>query len=223
MKLITFFLISFLAVSSLFAEHIPLDSREGMDRLNRSIHTPYLPLKNCYEEQLINYCGIACGVIILNTLGILTPDGSPYTQPQFFTKSVLEITNEATVVQRGVTFEELVDCLNTFPQLGVAGVYADQFRTPEELAIALKQLMSQEGHFVIANFSRKALGQVGGGHYSPLAAFDEVSRSVLILDVNLRRYGSYWVPIDSFWQSMQNIGDRRNSPRGLILCQKQVD
>ena len=79
--------------------------------------------------------------------------------------------------------------------------------------------MNSNETYIIANFNRRALGQTGGGHYSPLAAFDKESHSILILDVNAD-YGSYWVFLDHFWQSMQNIGDRRNLPRGLIVCKK---
>lgn len=37
--------------------------------------------------------------------------------------------------------------------------------------------------FVVASYDRRSLGQTGSGHFSPLAALDEVSDSVLVLDV----------------------------------------
>lgn len=154
-------------------------------------------------------------------MGILDAYNRPYTQHSFFIEPVLAIISNETVARRGFVFEELVDCLNMFPQICAESFYADQFKSPEDLANTLIQLMSSPEAYIIANFNRKVLGQKGGGHYSPLAAFDEQSHSVLILDVN-ERYGPYWADLDLLWKSMQRIDDQRHYPRGLILCAKRV-
>ena len=191
---------------------VSLNSPEGMKRLQDSYHTPLLPLKNSYEAQRKNYCGVASSVMVLKALG------SSYSQDTFFTEPVQAITSPETVSNRGFNFEELLGCLNTFPDFKAKEIYGSEFSTPEELGGALKQLMSANNLYVIANFHRKVLGQAGGGHYSPLAAYDEKSRSVLILDVNPRYKQGYWVDLDHFFMSIQNINDQRNLLRGLLLC-----
>lgn len=49
--------------------------------------------------------------------------------------------------------------------------------------------------YVIVNYHRASVGQKGGGHISPLAAYDAVSDSVLILDVNPAYEGWVWMPL----------------------------
>ena len=48
----------------------------------------------------------------------------------------------------------------------------------------LVQSLSQPGHYVIVGFLRRAAGEKGGGHISPLGAYDAQSDSFLLLDVN---------------------------------------
>jgi hypothetical protein len=44
--------------------------------------------------------------------------------------------------------------------------------------------LQSAGDYVVVNFHRAALGQKGGGHHSPLGAYDAASDSFLLLDVN---------------------------------------
>ena len=44
--------------------------------------------------------------------------------------------------------------------------------------------------FAIVNFNRSTLGQEGGGHFSPVAAYDPTTDSALIMDV--ARYKVRW-------------------------------
>ena len=45
------------------------------------------------------------------------------------------------------------------------------------------------------NFSRKALGQTGSGHFSPIAAYNSTKNLALVLDVAKFKYDSYWCPV----------------------------
>jgi hypothetical protein len=56
----------------------------------------------------------------------------------------------------------------------------------------LRRNLGRAGDYVVVNYSRQALGQAGGGHISPLAAYDTVSDSFLVLDVNANE-GKTWV------------------------------
>lgn len=58
-------------------------------------------------------------------------------------------------------------------------------------------------NFIVANFSRKALGQTGDGHFSPIGGFHIEKNLVLIMDVARFKYPPYWVTLDQLWQSMQ--------------------
>ena len=56
--------------------------------------------------------------------------------------------------------------------------------------------LGRAGDYVVVNYARPVLGQKGGGHISPLAAYDEKSDSFLILDVNPND-GKTWVWVDA--------------------------
>ena len=69
--------------------------------------------------------------------------------------------------------------------------------------------------FVLVNYARKALGQKGGGHISPLGAYDEASDSFLIMDVNPNRAPWVWVGADDLIAAMRTFDTVEN--RGYLL------
>lgn len=77
--------------------------------------------------------------------------------------------------------------------------------------------LSREGDFVIVNYQREAVGQSGGGHISPLAAYDAATDSVLVLDVNPSHYPWVWMPIPTLIHGMRTRDTVEN--RGYILVQ----
>lgn len=77
--------------------------------------------------------------------------------------------------------------------------------------------LKRTGDFVIVNYQRAAIGQSGGGHISPLAAYDAVTDSVLVLDVNPSHYPWVWMPITNLVQGMRTRDVLEN--RGYILVQ----
>ena len=69
--------------------------------------------------------------------------------------------------------------------------------------------------FVLVNYARRALGQEGGGHISPLGAYDEGSDSLLIMDVNPNRAPWVWVRSDDLIAAMRTFDTVEN--RGYLL------
>ena len=69
--------------------------------------------------------------------------------------------------------------------------------------------------FVLVNYARKALGQPGGGHISPLGAYDARSDSFLIMDVNPNRAPWVWVAADDLIAAMRTFDTVEN--RGYLL------
>ena len=69
--------------------------------------------------------------------------------------------------------------------------------------------------FVLVNYARKSLGQEGGGHISPLGAYDERSDSFLIMDVNPNRAPWVWVETDALIAAMRTFDTVEN--RGYLL------
>jgi hypothetical protein len=79
--------------------------------------------------------------------------------------------------------------------------------------------LRRAGDFVIVNYQREAVGQSGGGHISPLGAYDAATDSVLVLDVNPSHYPWVWMPIPTLVQGMRTRDAVEN--RGYILVQSR--
>ena len=75
--------------------------------------------------------------------------------------------------------------------------------------------LTTEGDYVLVNYSRKALGQPGGGHISPVGAYDEASDSFLVMDVNPNRAPWVWVAADDLVAAMRTFDTVEN--RGYVL------
>ena len=58
---------------------------------------------------------------------------------------------------------------------------------------------------VVINFDRKGLGQVGGGHFSPLGAYHAATDSFLVLDVAKYKYPPVWVGADTLFGAMATV------------------
>jgi hypothetical protein len=71
--------------------------------------------------------------------------------------------------------------------------------------------------FIVANFSRKVLGQTGDGHFSPLGGYHKGQDLVLIMDVARFKYPPYWVPLEVLWASMAVHDISTKSSRGYFL------
>jgi hypothetical protein len=76
--------------------------------------------------------------------------------------------------------------------------------------------LAHEGDYVIVNYDRKVLGQKGGGHISPLGAYDKASDSFLVLDVNPNQGKTWaWVPARMLFAAMRTHDTVEN--RGYLL------
>jgi len=75
--------------------------------------------------------------------------------------------------------------------------------------------LAHAGDYVIVNYRREAAGQKGGGHISPLGAYDAVSDSFLVLDVNPAAAGWVWMPTATLVGAMRTFDTAEN--RGYVL------
>jgi hypothetical protein len=84
-----------------------------------------------------------------------------------------------------------------------------------EIRDLLRDNLGRAGDYVIINYFRPALEQKGGGHISPLGAYDEASDSFLILDVNPNGKTWVWVRTDKLVEAMRSFDTIEN--RGFLL------
>jgi hypothetical protein len=216
------------AAESAFAEPAVVywDSAEGKAiRARMPADADYWQLAPNFTAQITqSYCSVASAVTVLNSMPIkkpVDPTYAPYayfTQTNFFTPAVEKVINAKTVLAMGMTRDEMAATLSRegVKAISIAG---DTF-SDEGLRTLLKKALGDDGQFVLANYYRGTLGQVGGGHWSALAAYDAKSDSVLILDVAKYKYPPAWVSISLLRQAIATTDTTSNKPRGLVIVSK---
>jgi hypothetical protein len=171
-----------------------------------------------------SYCSVASAITVLNAMPIkkpVDPTFAPYayfTQTNFFTPEVTKVISAETVLAMGMTREEMAETLS---RQGVTAksIPGDTF-DDQSLRELLQKALGDDGQFVLANYLRGSLGQVGGGHWSALAAYDAQSDSVLILDVAKYKYPPVWVGIGTLREAIATLDKTSNKPRGLVIVSK---
>lgn len=69
----------------------------------------------------------------------------------------------------------------------------------------------------LVNFHGSHMGLLMKGHFSVIAGYDEVTDSVLVLDVAKHRLPDYWVPMANLYEGMQAIDGKSHRSRGLLI------
>lgn len=202
-------------------------------------------LSNQFQNQLDGItCGPTTGAIVLNALRIGKRAVLPKTSfnekyktylPKIYDPRVGRYTPESFMNEKAQKIKswpqiygQPIDGINDFGlqirQLHkiflIHGVksklrvvdknLSDQFVKQE-----LISNLSKEGDYIVVNYKRSALGQKGGGHISPLGAYDENTDSFLIMDVNSSRYNWVWVKTEDMIKAMRTFDTVEN--RGYLL------
>lgn len=176
-----------------------------------------------YDTQIDQaFCGVAASEIVLNSLGVPSPASpdiyphSLFNQNNFFTEKVLKIKPEALVRRRGLQLDELDAMLATFG-VKIDVYHADRIATLDEFRRVASAALGNPGERVIINYLRDALGQQGGGHFSPLAAYDAGSDRFLILDVARYKLPPVWVTAADLWGAVDTVDGDSHLKRGLLV------
>ena len=183
----------------------------------------FVPLSaNFVTQKNQAYCGVASIVMVLNALQLPAPAVPEYDPYRTFTQdNVLDEKTDAilpreVLAKQGMTLDELGALLAAHP-LEVEVHHAAE-ASLEAFRANARDHLAREGHFVIVNYLRKAIGQETGGHISPLAAYDAETDRFLILDVSRYKYPPVWVGAADLFQAMNTTDkDNQNKTRGYVL------
>lgn len=93
----------------------------------------------------------------------------------------------------------------------------DANKVEQDIRNDLVENLRHRGNYVIVAYYRDAVGQPGGGHISPIGAYDGESDSFLVLDVNPASAGWVWMPTTTLVKGMRTFDTVEN--RGYILIQ----
>ncbi|MFZ1245632.1 MAG: phytochelatin synthase family protein [Azonexus sp.] len=198
-------------------------------------------------QATIAFCGPTTAAIVLNALhpaleaprdrsrllpedGRYLPQGLELTVPRHTQESVIAMgkktraqvfgqpftVNDKVFRDGGYQLRQLDEVLKAHG-LGTRLVIVDAQTAEADIRRDLVDNLNRTGDVVIVNYQRAAVGQVGGGHISPLGAYDTGTDSVLVLDVNPSHYPWVWMPIPTLIQGMRTRDVLEN--RGYILVQ----
>jgi hypothetical protein len=192
---------------------------------NANSKTPFWILSRYFvSEKIDTFCGVASTVMVLNALDIPSPI-SPFIYPyrkfdqdNLFNPAILEIKAADRIGANGLTLEQLSAILKTFG-LTVETYHADAVSPEQFRDIAARALQSKD-RYIVVNFLRTALEQVGGGHISPLAAYNEQSDRFLMLDVARYKYPPAWVKAEDLWQAMNTEDTDARAKRGFVVVSR---
>ena len=167
------------------------------------------------------YCSVASAITVLNAMPIrkpVDPAYAPYayfTQSNFFAPGVTKVISPQTVLAMGMTRDQMAETL-ALQGVKTKSIAGDSL-SDDNLRTLLQKTLGDDGQFVLVNYLRASLGQVGGGHWSVLAAWDAQSDSVLILDVAKYKYTPVWVSISILRQAIATMDTTSNKSRGLVV------
>lgn len=189
----------------------------------RTLRADHAPLSQWLETQAtLAYCGVASSVVALNSLAIPAPAAAGYGPYRFWTQSNLftapaglRFVQPQRVARQGMTLEQLQGLLTA------QGVLAERFHgaglSLAQFRALLRRSLADPRDRLLVNYHRSSLGQAGGGHISPLAAYDPGSDRALILDVARYRYPSVWVSTEALWRAIRTIDPDSGVSRGLLI------
>ena len=213
------------AVSS---DLIPLDGSDGQRLLFQSeAHAAFLPLVSHFETQAsVTLCGPTTLAMVLNALEAPAPTPRSYAPHRLFTQeNVLngltrDIVSEGAVERGGMSLRQAGEVLRVYG-LDVEIHYAAA-SSAEAFRTRAVDYLGHDDHHVVVNYSRAALDQAGGGHISPLGAYDAESDRFLILDVSRYKAPPVWVRTDALFAAMAApVNLQQTTTRGFLLVRRR--
>jgi len=200
---------------------IDLHSPQGQALLASSTYKADYPslAENFEGQSRPAYCGVASSVIVLNALhhadsSQASTQTSRITQQSFFDEPTRHVMGPFDVAFGGMTLDQNEALLRAH-ELDVKATHAAD-STVEQFHAMVQQNLATTGDYLLVNYSRKPLGEDGGGHFSPLGAYDAASDEVLIMDVTDYNYPPTWVPMQQMWDGMNTIDHSSGKTRGFV-------
>ncbi|KAF9428275.1 hypothetical protein BGZ94_002906 [Podila epigama] len=160
------------------------------------------------------YCGPSSLAMVLNSLEV-DPQRQWKGAWRWYSDELLECCAPAEQVKaKGITFNQFA-CLSKC-HCDVQVRRANQVSL-EQFKRDLEMVCSRDDIHMVVSFSRKALGQTGDGHFSPIGGYVPEAGMVLVLDTARFKYPSYFVSVEKLWKSLFPIDVETGASRGYFL------
>ncbi|GBF98758.1 glutathione gamma-glutamylcysteinyltransferase [Raphidocelis subcapitata] len=160
------------------------------------------------------FCGLASLAMVLNALSI-DPRRTWKGSWRWFHERLLDCCLPLDkVAAEGIVLAQAA-CLAKCNGARVSLHRAGTFTLPEFRAALLQTAASGEEH-VVVSYTRRAFGQTGDGHFSPIGGVHAGRDMALILDTARFKYPPHWVPIPLLFEAMAAVDAATGAPRGYL-------
>jgi Phytochelatin synthase len=204
---------------------ISLESERGERMLEQSrAKRNFIPLISNFTTQInATYCSIASTAIVFNAGGVPRPGSTENPGGNYFDQvNLIEEAKEKgfdgdRVLKEGMTLDTYGQFLSLFPvQATVTHASDTTLAAFRKLAISTLKTPKE---FLVVNYFRPDVGEAGGGHFSPVAAYDAATDRFLILDVARGKYPPTWVSASRLFTAMQAVDSDSGLSRGFAVIQ----
>lgn len=188
---------------------ISLDSPQGQALLASAVRADLDGLQAALQSQeKRSWCGVASGATALSALR-----GARLSQSDLLRRAE-PARSWARVTFTGMPLDALAAIL-VANGARASATHAGE-TTVDSFRATLDRALSDPADVLLVNYHREAIGQRGGGHISPVGAWDRAGDRALILDVATLRYPPVWVDADALFAAMQRIDSESGTSRGWV-------
>lgn len=183
----------------------------------------YFSYQKGWDAQINQaYCAVATSAALLNSFrdeeGMVLPQDPVYDPHPYATQSSLfdECTESHVIFQNssynGVLVspgglgmaqtKALLECW--IPETWtVTAHHVDPLKvTIDTVRHDIRQALQNPRARIVINYDRSAVGQLGGGHWSPLGSYSSDRDAVLVMDVAKYKYPAVWIPLTALYNSL---------------------
>lgn len=167
------------------------------------------------------FCGLGTLVVALNALGV--DPGRLWKGPwRWFSEELLDCcTSLERVRAQGISLDEFA-CLARCNGASAEVQRPDAFGLAEFRAAIAGAAASSVDPALVVSYDRRALGQTGSGHFSPIGGYEPASDHALVLDVARFKYPPHWVPVPALHAATRPHDPVTGKPRGWVLLRRSA-
>jgi len=196
-------------------DHItPLTSDSGKLLLSESIRADFDGIDAHFIAQSNPaYCGPASSAIVLNALGVRV-NGRKLGEMTFMTGAASTLSPQV-IRKRGITLEELSIALRAHSAQAQV-FYGDDLEL-DEFRLLVERNSATDDDYLLVNYLRSAIGQKGGGHISPIAAYHAKTDRILVMDVRRDKFPPIWIGTEHLWRATRTRDPVSGKSRGIAV------
>lgn len=194
---------------SLPSGEVAANSAAGTRLLAESLRADQPGLEASFQSQeKLSWCGVASAVTVLDARGgHLSQDG-------FFTPKTEAVRSWWKITFGGMTLGDLARMLEAHGATATVHYASDE--TVASFRADLAGNLARRGDWILVNYGRSKLGEKGGGHISPIAAYDRTADMALLLDVAAYKYPPHWVSVARLFSAMDTPDSESHRSRGWL-------